>query len=183
MTENSEHPGDPAAQLAVAYADTSASQLGFSLSAPLQEPLAQEDREIDGITVSVRLLGASHQVLVEDGVQRICETVACLPDITTALPDSFQADGYVFSSRVIECSSDAMAEMVEQIESEVDGHARDGLPALLGRFPGNELAVTAVTTDIDDDALIWRTWHTYPQAGEVVVTSSRIDRDALAVRS
>ena len=76
-----------------------------------------------------------------------------------------------------------MADLLEQIESEVEGHARAGLPALLGRFPGNELAVTAVTADTDDDALIWRTWHTYPQAGEVVVTSSRIDRDALAVRS
>ncbi|OBA68437.1 DUF2617 family protein [Gordonia sp. 852002-10350_SCH5691597] len=172
----------PFTDLDVAFSDTRAGQLGFSLTAPQREPLATADHTIGSLTFSIRLLGASHQIVVTDDAHELCETVACLPDITTALPDSFQADGYVFSSRVIECSSDAMAEMVEQIESEVDGHARDGLPALLGRFPGNELAVTAVTADIYDDALVWRTWHTYPQAGEVVVTSSRMDRDALAVR-
>ena len=172
----------PFTDLDVAFSDTRAGQLGFSQTAPQREPLATADHTIGSLTFSIRLLGASHQIVVTDDAHELCETVACLPDITTALPDSFQADGYVFSSRVIECSSDAMAEMVEQIESEVDGHARDGLPALLGRFPGNELAVTAVTADIYDDALVWRTWHTYPQAGEVVVTSSRMDRDALAVR-
>ena len=172
----------PFTDLDVAFSDTRAGQLGFSLTASQREPLAAADHTIGSLSFSIRLLGASHQIVVSDDAHELCETVACLPDITTALPDSFQADGYVFSSRVIECSSDAMAEMVEQIESEVDGHARDGLPALLGRFPGNELAVTAVTADIYDDALVWRTWHTYPQAGEVVVTSSRMDRDALAVR-
>mgnify|MGYP006899156272 CR=1 FL=1 len=33
------------------------------------------------------------------------------------------------------------------------GGANAGLPALLGRFPGSALAVTAVTGDFDDDAL------------------------------
>ncbi|WP_431816186.1 DUF2617 family protein [Gordonia jacobaea] len=173
----------PFTDLDVAFSDTRAGQLGFSLTAAQREPLAAADHTIGALTFSIRLLGASHQIVITDDAHELCETVACLPDITTALPDSFQADGYVFSSRVIECSSDAMADLLQQIESEVEGHARAGLPALLGRFPGNELAVTAVTADIDDDALIWRTWHTYPQAGEVVVTSSRIDRDALAVRS
>lgn len=173
----------PFTDLDVAFSDTRAGQLGFSLTAAQREPLAAADHTIGALTFSIRLLGASHQIVITDDAHEMCETVACLPDITTALPDSFQADGYLFSSRVIECSSDAMADLLEQIESEVEGHARAGLPALLGRFPGNELAVTAVTADIDDDALIWRTWHTYPQAGEVVVTSSRIDRDALAVRS
>lgn len=173
----------PFTDLDVAFSDTRAGQLGFSLTAAQREPLAAADHTIGALTFSIRLLGASHQIVITDDAHELCETVACLPDITTALPDSFQADGYVFSSRVIECSSDAMADLLEQIESEVEVHARAGLPALLGRFPGNELAVTAVTADIDDDALIWRTWHTYPQAGEVVVTSSRIDRDALAVRS
>ena len=173
----------PFTDLDVAFSDTRAGQLGFSLTAAQREPLAAADHTIGALTFSIRLLGASHQIVITDDAHELCETVACLPDITTALPDSFQADGYVFSSRVIECSSDAMADLLEQIESEVEGHARAGLPALLGRFPGNELAVTAVTADIDDAALVWRTWHTYPQAGEVVVTSSRIDRDALAVRS
>lgn len=180
MTENTGHPGDPAAQLAVAYADTSASQLGFSLSAPLQEPLAQEDREIDGITVSVRLLGASHQVLVEDGVQRICETVACLPEVTSALPESFQESGYYFSSRVEHVNPDQLAALVEQLSVRVTEQLATGHPCVMGRFPGEPHAVTAIVSESTDDSISWHTWHTYPKAAEVVITSSRIDRGPVA---
>ncbi|WP_238421816.1 DUF2617 family protein [Gordonia sp. 'Campus'] len=180
MTDQFEHPGDPTAQLAVAYADTSAAQLGFSLSAPLQEPLAQEDAEIDGITVSVRLLGASHQVLVEDGAQRILETVACLPDVTSALPESFQESGYYFSSRVESITPDQLAALIEQLTVRVSEQMATGHPCVMGRFPGEPQAVTAIVSESSEDMISWHTWHTYPQAGEVVVTSSRIDRGPVA---
>ncbi|MGV9479630.1 DUF2617 family protein [Gordonia aichiensis] len=173
----------PFTDLDVEFSDTRAGQLGFSLTAAPREPLATADHTIGTLTFSIRLLGASHQIVVHDDAHELCETVACLPDITTALQDSFQTDGYVFSSRVIECTPRAMTDMLGQIETEIEGHANAGLPALLGRFPGSALAVTAVTGDFDDDALTWRTWHTYPQAGEVVITSSRLDRGALAVLS
>ena len=173
----------PFTDLDVEFSDTRAGQLGFSLTAAPREPLATADHTIGTLTFSIRLLGASHQIVVHDDAHELCETVACLPDITTALPDSFQTDGYVFSSRVIECTPRAMTDMLGQIETEIEGHANAGLPALLGRFPGSALAVTAVTGDFDDDALTWRTWHTYPQAGEVVISSSRRDRGALAVLS
>lgn len=173
----------PFTDLDVAFSDTRAGQLGFSLTAAPREPLATADHTIGTLTFSIRLLGASHQIVVHDDAHELCETVACLPDITTALPESFQADGYLFSSRVVECAPDALADMLGQIEAEVESHAGAGLPALLGRFPGNALAVTAVTAELDDAALTWRTWHTYPQAGEVVVTSSRLDRGTLAVRT
>ncbi len=173
----------PFTDLAVAFTDSRAGELGFSLTADQREALATADHTVGSLTFSIRLLGASHQVVVHDDTHELCETVACLPDITSALPDSFQTDGYVFSSRVIECTPAAMADMLGQIETEIEGHANAGLPALLGRFPGSALAVTAVTGDFDDDALTWRTWHTYPQAGEVVITSSRLDRGALAVLS
>ncbi|MBD0861602.1 DUF2617 family protein [Gordonia sp. zg691] len=176
LPENAEHLGDPAATLAVTYADTSAAQLGFSLSAPLQEPLAQEDGEIDGISVSVRLLGASHQVLVEDGSQRICETVACLPEVTSALPQSFQESGYYFRSRIEQATPDQFAALVEQLAARVTEQMATGHPSVMGRFPGEPLAVTVIVTESSDNTVTWHTWHTYPQAGEVVITSSRIDR-------
>ena len=76
-------------EIDVAYADTSAAQLGFSLEAPEQPALAECSADFDGITISLRLLGASHQVIVDDGHQRLCETVACLPEMTSALPESY----------------------------------------------------------------------------------------------
>ncbi|GAB86199.1 DUF2617 family protein [Gordonia rubripertincta] len=168
----------PIAELLVAYADTSAAQLGFSLDAPLQEPLAREDGEIDGITVSVRLLGASHQVVVDDGAQRICETVACLPDVTSALPETFQESGYHFSSRVERATDDQLATLVEQLGVRVTEQMATGNPSVMGAFPGDPHAVTAIVSYSSSEEISWHTWHTYPQAGEVVITSSVINRGA-----
>lgn len=180
-------PGTPPphAELPVAYADTSASGLGYSLTAPPQEPLARIDGEVSGLPVSLRLLGASHQVLVGDA-PRLLETVACLPDITADLPVSFQESGYYFSARTDTMDAAALAATVTTIVDEVDDHHRRGLPALLGRFPGSPLALTAIVAgpgaaDPNSQVLVtWRTWHTYPQTGEVVVTSSSLWRQGVA---
>ena len=49
----------------------------------------------------------------------------------------------------------------------------------MGRFPGEPHAVTAIVSESTDDSISWHTWHTYPQAGEVVVTTSVIQRGAV----
>ncbi|MCK8613108.1 DUF2617 family protein [Gordonia sp. C13] len=177
----SEQPelGATVARLPVAYADTGAAQLGFSLDAPLQEPLAREDGEIDGITVSVRLLGASHQVVVDDGAQRICETVACLPDVSSALPETFQQSGYLFSSRIERATDDQMAALVEQLGVRVTEQMASGNPSVMGVFPGDPHAVTAIVSESTAEQISWHTWHTYPQAGDVVITTSVIHRGAM----
>lgn len=174
----SEQPGVAVARLPVAYADTGAAQLGFSLDAALQEPLAREDGKIDGITVSVRLLGASHQVVVDDGARRICETVACLPDVTSALPENFQESGYVFSSRIEKVTEHQLAALVEQLGVRVTEQIASGNPSVMGVFPGDPHAVTAIVSDSSAEEISWHTWHTYPQAGEVVITTSVINRGA-----
>ncbi|MGK5557944.1 DUF2617 family protein, partial [Actinomadura kijaniata] len=51
--------------------------------------------------------------------------------------------------------------------------------ALVGVFPGSPHAVTALAVDpaapaSGPDALGWRTWHTYPQTQEIVMTVSRM---------
>ncbi|HMS75984.1 DUF2617 family protein [Gordonia sp. (in: high G+C Gram-positive bacteria)] len=176
-------PGTPPPQteLPVAYADTCASALGFSLTTPLQEPLAQVDGMVAGLPVSLRLLGASHQVLVGQSAH-LLETVACLPDVTSDLPLSFQESGYYFNARTDIVGADALATIVETIVREADEHHSRGLPALVGRFPGSPLALTAVLAGPGADTpgsqalVVWRTWHTYPQTGEVVVTSSSLWR-------
>ena len=179
----------PYAELPVAYTDTSATALGFSLTAPPQEPLARADGEVAGLPVSLRLLGASHQVLVGQHPQRhgqLLETVACLPEVTSDLPSSFQESGYYFNARTETMDGEALAAAVAGIVAEVDDHHARGLPALLGRFPGSPLALTAIvagpgTDDPGSEVLItWRTWHTYPQTGEVVMTSSSLWRQGVA---
>ncbi|MET9201508.1 DUF2617 family protein [Gordonia sp. NPDC003585] len=172
-------PPDGSTELAVAFADTSAGQLGYSLTAPEQPALATSSGELGGITVSLRLLGASHQVIVDDGNQHLCETVACLPEVTSALPESFQHLDYYFASRVDAVHPDALADLVDDLHRRVADRIAEGMPALIGHFPGAPHAVTAIVADDEPDAISWHTWHTYPQAGEVVLTTSRLGRGAV----
>ncbi|MGC4962907.1 DUF2617 family protein [Gordonia sp. DT101] len=165
-----------ATRLQVRYADTSARRLAFSLTAELQEPLARCDRRIGDRTVSLRLLGASHQVVVDDGIDRLCETVACLPGMDEPLPESVVEDGYTFTARIESCDADQMQSIVANLGHRIDRHVAAGGPAVMGHFPGLPLAVTAVIATAHADALAWQTWHTYPQCSELVVTSSELRR-------
>ncbi|AZG46167.1 hypothetical protein D7316_02768 [Gordonia insulae] len=171
-------------RLQVPYADTSARQLAFSLTADLQEPLAHCDHRVDAATtISLRLLGASHQVVIENGLRRLCETVACLPGTDTPLPASVRDDDYSFVSRIEECDRERLADVVDDLARRSDAHRAAGLPAVIGHFPGEPLAVTAVLAVIRADAIAWETWHTYPQCAEVVVTASELRRpDPVAPR-
>lgn len=163
------------ADLPVAYADTRADALGHSLSTPQQPALARVDAMLAGWSVSVRLLGASHQILVSGpGLDEpLCETVACLTG-TTSLPPTLSEGHYRFASRIDHLTDDELACAVDDLVDEVSVAHRRGLPALLGRFPGSPLAVTAVVVDSDDEALHWQTWHTYPQTGEAAVTTGSV---------
>ncbi|MGV9709255.1 DUF2617 family protein [Gordonia sp. NPDC003424] len=160
--------------LAVPYADTRSQHLRFSLTTALQEPLASCDHRFGRVAVSLRLLGASHQVVVDDGSRRLCETVACLPDITTPLPASFVDDDYAFTAHVEACEPDRISATVADLTRRIDAHAGSGRPAVLGHFPGSPLAVTAVIGDRLGDTVTWQTWHTYPQSAELVVTTGEL---------
>ncbi|GAB88980.1 DUF2617 family protein [Gordonia rhizosphera] len=160
--------------LDVPFADTSAQQLSFSLTADVREPLARCDHRFGPRTISLRLLGASHQVIVDDGHRRLCETVACLPDVGTPLPGTVADGVYAFSSRVDRCDLARLESVVAGLVRRTCDHRAAGLPALLGRFPGRPLAVTAVIASADDDTITWQTWHTYPQCGELVTTTGEL---------
>jgi hypothetical protein len=46
-----------------------------------------------------------------------------------------------------------------------------------GVFPGDPLAVTGVRARFRSPTVTsWRTWHSYPQTGELVVTCTRVER-------
>jgi hypothetical protein len=49
--------------------------------------------------------------------------------------------------------------------------------AVVAHFPGDPHAVTALALDLSGDGagagpITWRTWHTYPQTGEIVATTT-----------
>ncbi|MDY6807787.1 MAG: DUF2617 family protein [Actinomycetota bacterium] len=160
--------------LDVPYVDTSAAQLAFSLTAGPREPLARCDHRFGTRTISVRLLGASHQIIVDDGGHRICETVACLPGLATPLPGTVDDGRYSFTSSVQDCGPDRMAVVVDDLRHRTSDHRARGLPALFGRFPGQPLAVTAAIATTRGDTIAWQTWHTYPQSTEIVTTTGEL---------
>ncbi|BCB77596.1 DUF2617 family protein [Phytohabitans flavus] len=135
------------------YADTTAGDLSFALGLP--ELPALHVLRLPGL--ELRLLGASHQVVwTAAGGARCVETVACLPGREPHLPSTLDSAGYRFESTVeeIDAASALWAELAADPQ------------ALVGVFPGDPNAVTALRADPQG----WRTWHAYPQTGELVTT-------------
>jgi hypothetical protein len=116
--------------------------------------------------VQLRVLGASHQVVVGDW----SETVACLPDRPGALPAREERR---LGDRVVrfEASCERPADFAATVSRIVADCAADP-HALVAEFPGSPLAVTALSACEVDGGVGWRTWHAYPQAGELVRTTS-----------
>ena len=169
-------------ELPVAFADARAADLGLHLGLAPQPALAVRTVDGDGWTADLRILGASHQLLVEHGGRIVCsETVAChRPDGAarlTPLPGLHRSGpAYEFRSRVVRLEP---AEFRGAVEVLLRHHAGDGHErALCARFPGDELGATALRLDAGDAApgagLRWHTWHSYPRTGEVVTTWSRL---------
>jgi hypothetical protein len=75
--------------LQTAYTDTRAGDLAWCLGKDALPALAVLDRGLDatdGVEVQMRLLGASHQVILDSPRGRCSETVACMKGSTTPLP-------------------------------------------------------------------------------------------------
>ena len=166
-------------ELPVAFRDACAGDLRLHLGLPPQAALATRPVVGDGWTAELRVLGASHQVLVAQGGRTVrSETVACHLSGQGLALDAIPLEGpepseYEFHATVVRLSPVDFRSCVEDLTVE---HADDAR-ALCARFPGEELGVTALRFDPvaarDGTWLSWRTWHTYPRTGEVVATSSR----------
>lgn len=72
--------------LKTAYTDTRAADLAWALGREPLPALATLDLELAGAKLQMRLLGASHQVLLEEDNGICSETVACIPGSSTPLP-------------------------------------------------------------------------------------------------
>lgn len=160
--------------LDVAFVDTHADQLTWQLGLPPQDALAVARVHLGGVEVELRLLGASHQVLVgpDDGPWW-SETVACLPG-GEPLPDATGStrDGvYRLRSVVVVHRPADLARLADRLVDRLGAR----LDALVGEFAGQRHAVTAMVAERRvEDAIGWHTWHAYPGTGELVTTATTL---------
>ncbi|TDE30680.1 DUF2617 family protein [Actinomadura sp. 6K520] len=162
------------ATLDTPYADARADALSFALGLPRLEALAVLPVERAGLTVELRLLGASHQVIAGP----LSETVACLPGDAEPLPGraTTSVPGWAYDFAATTATHSDATAFARAVEA-VCARLADRGDALTGDFPGSRHAVTALALETpapDDIGLGWRTWHAYPQTREIVMTRSRL---------
>jgi len=161
------------------FADTRAADLSWSLGlwslgqAPLAA-LAVLDLGPGDLRLQLRVLGASHQVLLATPGGSCSEVVACLPDRTAGLPSAAHRDlagwSYSFRSHTSRHADAELTDRIARLRAELTGDPG----ALVGEFPGSPAAVTALRADLAAAQIGWTTWHAYPQTGELVTTVTRL---------
>ncbi|MBO0652234.1 DUF2617 family protein [Streptomyces triculaminicus] len=160
--------------LKTTYTDTRAADLAWCLGKEPLPALAVLDLHLDGAAVQLRLLGASHQVILEEEGGICSETVACIAGSSTPLPLGVArrvgAWEYEFAARVETLSSCSFAGRAQELLALVAEHPQ----GLAGTFPGSPHAFTALLAQRHDGQISWRTWHAYPQEGRLVATRTRV---------
>ncbi|MGS2613993.1 DUF2617 family protein [Micromonospora sp. LZ34] len=155
------------------YVDTSAADLSLALDDVERPALHVLDLDLPGgVRLRLRLLGASHQVVLRTPGAALTETVACLPGRPPELPGVVhdEATGYRFTATVLRPAGGGLSERVAALRADL----ADDPYALVGVFPGDPDAVTALSVrpGVPGGALGWRTWHAYPQTNELVLTET-----------
>ncbi|MEV6997567.1 DUF2617 family protein [Streptomyces sp. NPDC093982] len=167
--------------LNTAYTDTRATDLAWALGREPLPALATLDLELAGTKLQLRLLGASHQVLLEEERGICSETVACMPGSSTPLPLGVAKRAgdweYEFAARVEVLSPGQFAGRAQELLALVSDHPH----GLAGVFPGSPHAFTAMLAQHHEGQVHWRTWHAYPQDGQLVATRTRVGMRAVAV--
>lgn len=156
------------------YSDTRAADLAWALGREPLPALATLDLELSGARLQLRLLGASHQVILEDEQGSCSETVACISGSSSPLPLGIAkrvgARDYEFAARVETLSRGSFAGRAQELLALVADHPH----GLAGVFPGSPHAFTALLAQCHDGQVHWRTWHAYPQEGQLVATRTRV---------
>jgi hypothetical protein len=160
--------------LKTVYTDTRAEDLAWALGREPLPALATLDLELAGARMELRLLGASHQVLLEQERGTCSETVACIPGSSTPLPLGVSKRlgewEYEFAARVETLSRGQFAGRAQELLALVAEHPH----GLAGVFPGSPHAFTALLAQRHEGSVMWRTWHAYPQEGQLVATRTRV---------
>jgi hypothetical protein len=164
------------ARIDTTFSDTAAAQLSLGLGLPAQPALSSLTVGIPGGRVELRILGSSHQALLELGGSGCSEVVACTTGLPAGLPE--QADralpglGYRFRSTTTRLDPEALTREAAALVATY----RDDAAALAGVFPGAPNAVTVLVAAPVPAGVAWRSWHVYPQSSEIVATSTEVHR-------
>ncbi|MBM9510215.1 DUF2617 family protein [Actinacidiphila acididurans] len=165
--------------LQTAYTDTRAGDLAWALGRAALPALAVRGLEVgDGgglsAHVELRLLGASHQVLVSAAPGECSETVACMPGSQAPLPFGVArrvgAWEYEFGARIETLPRGTFEGRAQELLALVADHPL----GLAGTFPGDPNAFTAMLVQCGQGSVRWRTWHSYPQEGRLVTTRTKV---------
>lgn len=161
------------ALIATPFADSRTADLSLAYGLAPLPALGTHQVALPGARIELRVLGASHQIMLDLGGVRWSETVACLLDRAGGLPTHDMVNaGPLHSSFTARCSRlkpAGLAEYVRTVTRRCERHPG----ALVGAFPGSPLAITALlVADRAQGGVGWRTWHVYPQTGELVTTAS-----------
>ncbi|MER6938100.1 DUF2617 family protein, partial [Nocardioides sp. NPDC000441] len=85
------------------------------------------------------------------------------------LPEAHAAGGYRLASHVDEMGPEELAAQASRLVERLSGRT----DAVVAHFPGDPHAVTALALERSDAGqIVWNTWHTYPQTGEIVATTT-----------
>lgn len=156
--------------LTAPYADVRAADLVLALDAPGPPPLEALELCLGAFGVQLELLGHSHQVRVAGRGMTLSETVACRPGEPGHLPLSHErrrgAHRYLFTAQVARLRDEDAGELAAR--TAVHRHG------LVGVFAGDAAAFTALRADTVPGGVCWRTWHAYPQTGELVRTTGTV---------
>ncbi|KAB1143247.1 DUF2617 family protein [Streptomyces luteolifulvus] len=160
--------------LNTSYTDTRAADLAWALGREPLPALATLDLELAGTKLQLRLLGASHQVLLQEEGGVRSETVACISGSSAPLPLGVTKRvgdwEYEFAARVEVLSPGSFADRAQELLALVSDHPN----GLAGVFPGSPHAFTALLAQHHEGQVHWRTWHAYPQDGQLVATRTRV---------
>ncbi|MGW0336566.1 DUF2617 family protein [Streptomyces sp. NPDC003011] len=169
--------------LNTSYTDTRAADLAWALGREPLPALATLDLELDGAKLQLRLLGASHQVLVEEDRGSCSETVACIAGSSTPLPLGVAKRvgdwEYEFAARVEVLAPGQFAGRAQELLALVSDHPH----GLAGVFPGSPHAFTALLARHHEGQVHWRTWHAYPEEGHLVATRTRVGTRVTAAQT
>lgn len=171
----------------VAFADTSARELRFSLDHGRITPLASRVIELppsaeqNRSRLELHVIGSSHQVILENhDTDSFIETFACLGEGERPEWDTTQAtDGTWsgFTGHGFRCSLTDVQGSFTDAAAEVARRASAHDDHLVVDFPGEPGALTALAlTHSSPGEVAWQTWHCYPQHGQIVHSQSELRR-------
>lgn len=161
--------------LSVPYADVRAADLVLALGAPALPAMGEVQVRLGPYTLTLGVLGHSHQALIRSAGLDLRERVACQPGTPGDLPAAReQAAGdhrYTFTSQVSTLTREAAAAVAARVGAEPHG-----LVGVFGADPGAFTALRAAPEHCaaGADGVAWETWHAYPQTDELVYTSGRV---------